>query len=168
MNAIWEKIRADLFRHRVISILIIGTITIATTLLTLALSTLSNLGGPYDRLFAEVNGAHLWLFFKAGRVNTADIRQIQRISGIIASTPRQYSYRTQVRIHDTRAWVVLRVIPDEQPAINRLYLLDGRSISPDSKEVVAERFLDRAYKLNVGESVTITRSDGRDVDLPIV
>ncbi|HET9915129.1 MAG TPA: hypothetical protein VFQ13_24775, partial [Anaerolineales bacterium] len=102
MNAIWEKIKADLFRHRIISILIIGTITIAATLLTLALSTLSNLGGPYDRLFTEVNGAHLWIFFKTGRVNTADIRQIQTLPGIASSTPRQYSYRTQVRIHDAR------------------------------------------------------------------
>src|SRR5512138_957877 len=105
MNAIWEKIRADLFRHRVISILIIGTITIAATLLTLALSTLSNLGEPYDRLFAEVNGAHLWVFFKSGRVNTADIRQIQTLPGVVDSTSRQYSYRTQVGIHDSRVWV---------------------------------------------------------------
>lgn len=168
MNAIWEKIKADLFRHRIVSILIIGTITIAAALLTLALSTLLNLGGPYDRIFAEVNGAHLWVFFKPGQVNTADIRQIQTLPGIIASTPRQYSYRTQVRIHDTRVWVTLRAIPDEQPIINRLYFLDGRFILPDRKEVVAEKSLDETYKLAVGETVTITRSDGRDVDLPIV
>lgn len=168
MNAIWEKIKADLFRHRIVSILIIGTITIAAALLTLALSTLSNLGGPYDRLFTEVNGAHLWIFFKTGRVNTADIRQIQTLPGIASSTPRQYSYRTQVRIHDARVWVTLRVIPDEQPDINRLYVLDGRYISFDAKEVVAEKFLDTTYNLTVGDVVNITRSDGRDVDLPIV
>ncbi|HET9913993.1 MAG TPA: FtsX-like permease family protein, partial [Anaerolineales bacterium] len=112
--------------------------------------------------------AHLWIFFKTGRVNTADIRQIQTLPGIASSTPRQYSYRTQVRIHDARVWVTLRVIPDEQPDINRLYILDGRYISPDAKEVVAEKFLDTTYNLTVGEVVTITRSDGRDVDLPIV
>jgi putative ABC transport system permease protein len=168
MNAIWEKIKADLFRHRIVSILIIGTISIAAALLTLALSTLSNLGGPYDRLFAEVKGAHLWVFFKPGRVNTADIRRIQTLPGIAASTPRQYSYRTQVRLHDSLLWVTLRVMPDEQPAINRLYFLDGRNISPDSKEVVAEKFLDTTYNVTVGEMVTITRSDGREVDLPIV
>lgn len=168
MNAIWQKIKADLFRHRVVSALIIGTITIAATLLTLALSTLSNLGGPYDRLFTDVNGAHLWIFFKSERVNTTDIRKIQTFPGIVDSTPRQYSYRTQVHIHDARVWVTLRVIPDEQPDINRLYVLDGRYISPDAKEAVAEKFLDTTYDLTVGETVTITRSDGRDVSLPIV
>ena len=44
MKAVWEKIKADLFHHRVVSVLIIGTITIAAALLTLALSTLLNLG----------------------------------------------------------------------------------------------------------------------------
>jgi len=168
MNAIWEKIKADLFRHRIVSLLIVGTITIAAALLTLALSTLLNLGGPYDRLFDEVNGAHLWVFFKSRRVNTTDIRQIQTLPGIDESTPRQYSYRTQVRIHDTRAWVTLRVIPDEQPVINRLYMLDGRYILPDTKELIVEKFLSTTYDLTVGEMITITRSDGRDVDLPVV
>ena len=168
MKAVWEKIRADLFGHRIISILIIGTITIAAALLTLALSTLLNLGGPYDRLFAEVNGAHLWVFFKHERVNTAELRRIQTLPGIVDSTPRQYSYRTQVRIHDTRVWVTLRVIPDGQTAINRLYFLDGRKIFSNSKEVVAEKFLDTTYNLTVGDTVIITRSDGRDISLPIV
>src|SRR5512133_407532 len=117
MNAVWEKIKADLFRHRVVSALIIGTITIAAALLTLALSTLLNLGGPYDRLFTEVNGAHLWVFFKPGLVNTAELHHIQTLPRIADSTPRQYSYRTQARIHDTRVWVTLRVMPDEQTAV---------------------------------------------------
>jgi putative ABC transport system permease protein len=168
MNAIWEKIKADLFSHRIVSILIVGTITIAATLLTLALSTLLNLGGPYDRLFAEVNGAHLWVFFKPGLINTAELRRIQTLPGIADSTPRQYSYRTQVRIHDARVWVTLRVIPDAPPIINRLYFLDGRNIFSDSKEVVAEKFLDTTYNLATGDTVIITRSDGKDISLPIV
>lgn len=168
MNAIWEKIKADLFRHRIVSVLIVGTIAIAAALLTLALSTLSNIGGPYDRLFAEMNGAHLWVYFKPGRVKTADIRRIQALPGITASTPRQYSYRAQVRLHDTRAWVTLRVIPDEQPSINRLYILEGRYLPPGLEAVIAEKSLDTMYDLAVGETVTLTRSDGREVSLPIV
>ncbi|MBI5952513.1 MAG: FtsX-like permease family protein [Chloroflexi bacterium] len=168
MNAVWEKIKADLFRHRIVSGLIVGTITVAAALLTLALSTLLNLGGPYDRLFAEMNGAHLWVFFKPGMVNTADLHRIQSLPGVIDSTPRQYSYLTQARIHDARVWVTLRVVPDEQPAINRLYFLDGRTLAPDAKEVIAEKALDVAHDLTVGEAVVITNSEGRDVSLPIV
>jgi len=75
MNAVWQKIVADLFHRRAISVLIIITILIASALLTLALSTLMNLGGPYDKLFAELNSAHLWLHFKPDRVGLADIRR---------------------------------------------------------------------------------------------
>lgn len=168
MNAIWEKIKADIIRHRLISALIIGTIAIAASLLTLALSTLLNLGGPYDRLFNEMNGAHLWVFFKPGMVNTSDLHRIQTLPGIMESTPRQYSYLTQARIHDARVWITLRAIPDEQPSINRLYFLDGRYISPDEKEVIAEKALDVAHDLHIGEAIIITNSEGQDINLPIV
>ena len=168
MNAIWQKIKADLFHHRVVSFLIICTITVAATLLTLAISTLMNLGGPYDRIFEEVNGAHLWLFFKPGQVNTTDIRRIESLPGVAGTTDWQYGYVTQARIHDARVWVTLRMIPLEQPSINRLYFLDGRAIFPNAKEIVAEKSIDDTYDMVVGDIVTITRSDGKDVNLPVV
>jgi len=168
MNAIWQKIKADLFHRRVVSILIICTIAVAATLLTLALSTLMNLGGPYDRIFEEVNGAHLWLFFKPGRAATTDIHQIESLPGVAGSTGWQYSYDTQARIHDARVWVTLRVVPLEQPTIHRYYLLDGRAILPNAREIMAEKFFVDTYKMRVGDTITITRSDGRDVNLPVI
>ena len=127
-----------------------------------------NLGGPYDRIFEEVNGAHLWLFFKPGRVNSTDIRRIESLPGVAGTTDWQYGYVTQARIHDTRVWVTLRMTPLEQPTINRLYLLDGRAILPKAKEIVVEKSIDDTYDMDVGDIVTITRSDGRDVNLPVV
>ena len=122
MNAIWQKIKADVFHRRLVSILIICAIAISATLLTLALSTLMNLGGPYDHVFAEMNGAHLWLFFKPGLVNITDVHRIEALPNVAESTGLQYSYVTEARIHDARVWVTLRPIPPEQPAINRYYL----------------------------------------------
>ncbi len=66
MSAVWQKIVADLLHRRAISLLIITTIITAAALLTLALSTLMNLGGPYDKLFAELNSAHRMAAFHAG------------------------------------------------------------------------------------------------------
>ena len=102
MNAVWQKIVADLTRRRAISILITITILVASALLTLALSTLMNLGGPYDKLFTELNSAHLWLHFKPGLVNSADIHRIESLPDVTASTGRQYSYVTQIRYGDER------------------------------------------------------------------
>ncbi len=168
MNAIWQKIQADLFHHRIVSFLIVCTITVSATLLTLAISTLMNLGAPYDRVFNEINGAHLWLYFKPGLVNTADLHRIEALPGITASTGVQYGYVTQARLHDTQVWVTLRVAPLKQPALHRLYFLEGRNFLPRAKEVVAEKYLQTTYKLAVGEKVIITRSDGMDVSLPVV
>jgi hypothetical protein len=82
MSAVWQKIVADLLRRRAISLLIISTIITAAALLTLALSTLMNLGGPYDKLFTELNSAHLWLHFKPGRASSTDIKRIESLPGV--------------------------------------------------------------------------------------
>ena len=153
MKAIWDKIIADLFRRRVVSILMIGTISIAATLLTLALSTLMNLGGPYDRIFKDVNGAHLWLFFKPGLVNATDINRFEKLPGVVGTTGWQFGYVTPVRIQDSRVWVTLRLSPPESQTINRLYWLEGRDLLPKANEVLAEKYLRDAYKLVIGDTI---------------
>ncbi len=168
MNAVWQKIVADLLRRRAISILITITILVASALLTLALSTLMNLGGPYDRLFTELNSAHLWLNFKPGLVNSADIQRIESLPGVIASTGRQYSYVTQIRYGDERLAVSLRVEPIEQPAVHRLLMTDGRYLSSSANEVLAERFLVENYKVSVGDRFTVTDATGKEISLPVV
>jgi putative ABC transport system permease protein len=168
MSAIWQKIRADLLHHRAVSILMIGTIAIAATLLTLALTTLTNLGGPYERIFAQVNGAHLWLFFKPGSVSATDRERIAALPGVASLTAWQYSHVTQVRIHGSRVWVTLRVAPAETADLNRLYFMSGRGLQPKAQEILVEKFLNDTYHLNLNDPITITRSDGKDVKLPVV
>ncbi len=168
MSAVWQKIVADLLRRRAISILITITILIASALLTLALSTLMNLGGPYDKLFSELNSAHLWLHFKPERVGLADIHRIEALPGVAASTGRRYSYITQIRLKDERFGVSLRVEPLEQPAVHRLLLTDGHYLSSRADGVLAERFLVENYKISVGDTFIITDSTGKEISLPVV
>jgi len=168
MSAVWQKIVADLLRRRAISVLITITILVASALLTLALSTLMNLGGPYDKLFSELNSAHLWLHFKPGRVGLADIHRIESLSGVTASTGRRYSYITQIRYNDERLGVSLRIEPLGQPAVHRLLLTDGNYLSPGEDGVVAERFLVENYKVSVGDTFIITDSTGKEISLPVV
>jgi len=168
VRAVWQTIWADLWRRRTVSLLVTATIVAAAALFTLALTTLFNLESPYDKSHDELNGAHLWLNFKTGRVRPMDIRQIESLPEVEASTGRQYSYNTSVFIGDTRAPVSLRVIPLEAPTVNRLRLLSGRFLQPDADEILASRDLLLIYKLSVGQSVELTRSDGQVVTLPIV
>jgi len=168
MGAVWQKIVADLFRRRAVSVLITITILIASALLTLALSTLMNLGGPYDKLFAELNSAHLWLHFKPGRVGLIDIQRIEALPGVAASTGRRYSYVTQIRYQDERLAVSLRAEPLEQPAVHRLLLTDGNYLVPDTDGVLVERFLVENYKVSVGDRLIVTDSTGKEISLPVI
>ena len=168
MNAVWQKIVADLTRRRAISVLIAITIFVASTLLTLALSTLMNLGGPYDKLFTELNSAHLWLHFKPGLVGSTDIHRIESLPGVTASTGRQYSYITQIRSGGERLTVSLRVIPIGQPAVHRLLLTDGRYLTPGADEVMVEKYPSDTFKIPVGDTITVTDSTGKEIPLPVV
>lgn len=168
MLAVWQKIWADLFHRRAVSLLILGTIVAASALLTLAVTTLFNLEAPYDKSHAELNGAHLWLHFKPGRVRSMDIRQIEALPEVVESTGRQYSYTTNVRFKESRAPVSLRVTPLEPPRVNRLRLLAGRFLRPEADEALISRDMRDIYRLEVGDHLEVTCADGRRVNLPVV
>jgi len=168
MSAVWQKIVADLFRRRAISVLITITILVASVLLTLAISTLMNLGGPYDKLFAELNSAHLWLHFKPESIGMADIRRIELLPGVTASTGRQYSYVTQVRYGDERLTISLRGVPIEQPLVHRLLLTNGSYLSPGADGVLVERFLVENYKISVGDVLIVSDLTGKETSLPVI
>jgi putative ABC transport system permease protein len=168
MHAVWQKIWADLVHRRLVSLLILGTIAAAAALLTLALTTLFNLEAPYDKSHAELNGAHLWLHFKPGRVRSMDIRQIESLPQVTESTGRQFSYTTSVRFDAQRVLVSLRVISLEPPRVNRLRLLSGRFLLPEEDALLISRDLRDIYHLGPGDYLEITRADGHRVSLPIV
>jgi putative ABC transport system permease protein len=168
MSAVWQKIVADLLRRRAISLLIISTITTAAALLTLALSTLMNLGGPYDKLFEELNSAHLWLHFTPGRVSSTDLKRIESLPGVAASSGRQYSYNTQVRSGGERLGLSLRVFKGEQPEVHRLMLVEGRFPVAGAEEVLIEKYPAGFYRISVGDRVAVTNADGKEVELLVV
>ena len=126
MDAILQKIKADIVSRPMISILIVITVIASAMLLTLAMATLMNLNSPYDRTFEELNAAHLWLYFDRERIRARDIEWIESLPEVVESTGLQYSVEDRVLIHDTRVRSSLRAYPDEMPAVNRLLIQQGR------------------------------------------
>ncbi len=172
MDAIWDKIKADITGRPAVSILITITIIAAATLLTLALATLMNLGAPYDRSFQELNGAHLWLYFDRDRIRSRDIVQIEALPGVTGSTGLQYSVKSRAQIQDTRIWTSLRVVPTETTAdpstVNRLLVQDGRYLVAGQTEILASKDLKDLHDLSVGDSISITGQDGKKTSLPVI
>lgn len=150
MEATLSKMKADLTSRPLIALLIILTIIAASALLTLALATLLHLNAPYDKTFADLNGAHLWLYFKRERIRARDIERIESLPEVTASTGVQYSVQSRVRIGDTRVLSSLRVLPVEtQPVVNQLLIQQGRYLSDRQAEIVANEDFGYFYHLAV-------------------
>ncbi|MBN1890876.1 MAG: FtsX-like permease family protein [Thermoflexales bacterium] len=167
MDAVWQKIKADIASRRLISSLIVVTIVAASALLTLALATLLNMEAPYDRSFEELNAAHLWLYFDRDKIRARDVERIEALPGVVESTGLQHSIVSRVRIRDTHVWVSLRLTPLQPPAVNRLFVQDGRYLSYQPGEILASRDLQELYGLQTGDAIGVTRWDGKRVDLPV-
>jgi putative ABC transport system permease protein len=168
MEAVWQKIKADIISRPLISGLILVAITVSATLLTLALATLMNINAPYDRAFEELNAAHVWLYFNRDRVSLRDITRIEALPGVVESTGLRYSALSRVRVGDAQVWVSLRAVPTGTPAVNRLLVQEGRGLEPHQAELLASKDLDDIYGLAVGERIGITREDGKEVALPVI
>lgn len=167
MQAVWEKIKADLISRRLINFLIILTVATGAALLTLVSGTLLNLYAPYDRSFQELNGAHVWLYFDRDLTPARDIEKLERLPGVTASTNLQVSYVTQVQIREARTVVSLRVVPLTPPEVNQLQVQDGRYLTRNG-ELLAGKDLHYLVGLSLGDQVIVTRTDGKKVSLPVV
>lgn len=167
MQAVWEKIKADLTSRGLITFLIVLTVATAAALLTLVSGTLLNLYAPYDRSFEELNGAHVWLYFDRDLTPRGDVEKLERLPGVIESTHLQVSYVTRITVRETRTVVSLRVIPPTPPTVNRLQVQDGHYLAGPG-EMLAGKDLHELVGLSLGDEVTITRADGKKVRLPVV
>lgn len=169
MAAVLQKIKADLVSRPLISGLILVTITASATLLTLALATLMNLSAPYDQAFEALNAAHVWVYFEREKTTERDLARIRALPAVMETTELRRSVSSRVRIHDTRVWTSLRVLPTEtQPDVNRVLVREGRYLNPRQEEVLASVDLDDLYDLEIGDTIGVTGQDGKEMDLPIV
>jgi putative ABC transport system permease protein len=168
MRAILKKAKADILSRPLISLLIIITVATSATLLTLALATLMNLSAPYDRAFDQLNAAHIWIYLDRERVGPRDIERIKALPGVVQSTDLRYYVTTRADLRGNRVAVSLRAIPLATPEVNRLLVEEGRSLAVHETELLASTDLDDLYKLSVGETIGLTSSDGKEVDLPVI
>jgi putative ABC transport system permease protein len=168
MQAVWQKIKADISGRPLISLLIVVTVTASSALFSLAIITLLNIGAPYDRTAEGLNAAHVWLYFDRERMSRRDVSRIEALPGVTESTGLRYSVEGRAHIGDSRAWISLRAVPLESPTVNRLLIKEGRYLAPQRREILASSDLDEIYGILVGDAIRVTREDGKEIELPIV
>jgi len=163
-SAVWVKIQADLLNRRLASALVLLTILASSALLTLTLTTLTNMDAAFERSFDELRGAHLWLFFDRDLTGRSAVRRIEALPGVAASTGLQYSVEARVRSGDQKALTSLRRVEPGTAAVNALRITAGRGFTPQDAEqrreaVVVDKRLAAQWKVQPGDTIWVDTGD---------
>src|SRR5690349_19319743 len=85
--AIWSRVRADLRGRRVQTSSVALIVALATLLVGLGLVVFGSVQAPFDRLFTQLNGAHLWLNTSPqAQFTQAQLTAIREAPNVIATT----------------------------------------------------------------------------------
>ncbi len=161
MSAILRKIKADLLNHRLATFLVTLTIFASSALLTLTATTLNNMSGVYDRSFADLNGAHLWLYFNRDQVSHSDVARVEGLPGVVASTGLQVSQVSRAAIGSEKMTISLRQVGAQQPQVNALRITAGRYFSPDDeRSVLVDKHLAEQFNVRPGDTLSISTASG--------
>ncbi|MFE2046164.1 FtsX-like permease family protein [Streptomyces sp. NPDC059477] len=154
MRAMLRWTHSDLRTHRGEALfLVLATAGIVTSLL-LAAALFGYATNPWQRTFAQANGAHVWLH-TGGTADTGRLTGQDGVESVAGPYPTAY---TTVASRGARASVELRAI-DRLPEVGRPLLTAGRWLDPaDPEGVVLESRLARALVAEPGDTLTVPGS----------
>lgn len=149
-------VRADLRGHRgEILFLFLATAGIIVSLL-LAGALLSYAANPWQRIFTQSSGAHVWIQTKAG----ADPRELSRLDGVQSVSGPFLTAPATVDLGGSAAAVQLRAA-DHPPQVAKPLITTGRWLTPGTDdEVVLESSLARSLWAEPGDRVRMRGPDG--------
>ncbi len=162
MRAIFRQAKADIFSRRLQSSLILLTIIAATTLLTLALTTLRSASGPFDRTFRALNGAHLWLHFDLEEVDEASLAQVRRLPLVAESTELCHQAWARAVLGEEKTGIFLHTMPPQPPAVSSLLITAGRYLQAgDSTGAVVDKNLAEHFGVRTGDTIQVITPQGK-------
>ncbi|MER7780561.1 FtsX-like permease family protein [Streptomyces sp. NPDC096191] len=151
MRATLRRAHSDLRAHRGEALfLVLATAGIVASLL-LATALFGYATNPWQRVFTQARGAHVWLHTDTG----ADTRELAGLDGVRTVAGPYPTASTTVAVRGTRASVELRGTAEE-PDVGRPLLTAGRWLDQsDPDGVVLESRLARALLAQPGDALTL-------------
>ncbi|MGW6954691.1 ABC transporter permease [Streptomyces chartreusis] len=151
MRATLRWAHSDLRTHRGEALfLVLATAGIVVSLL-LATALFGYATNPWQRVFTQARGAHVWLHTGAA----ADSAKLADLDGVESVAGPYPTASTTLASRGTRASVELRGTP-ERPAVGRPLLTSGHWLDPaDPDGVVLESRLARALLAAPGDTLTL-------------
>ncbi|MET9324720.1 FtsX-like permease family protein [Streptomyces sp. NPDC003038] len=129
--------------------------------LLLAGALFSYAANPWQRIFNQSQGAHIWLHTRAG----ADTDLLSRVDGVAALSGPFRTAATTVESRGARAGVTLRAAAAEPPETGRPLVTAGSWLAPTdggaaAGTVVLEASVAQALWAEPGDTVQVTGPDG--------
>ncbi|UXY35179.1 ABC transporter permease [Streptomyces albidocamelliae] len=151
MRATLRWAHSDLRTHRGEALfLVLATAGIVASLL-LATALFGYATNPWQRIFTQARGAHVWLH----TAPSADARKLSRLDGVESVAGPYRTEAATVSSRGTRASVELRGTP-ALPSIGRPLVTTGRWLDPAEPDgVVLETGLARALLAEPGDTLTL-------------
>ncbi|MGW6904056.1 ABC transporter permease [Streptomyces sp. NPDC054940] len=154
MRATLRWAHSDLRTHRGEALfLVLATAGIVVSLL-LATALFGYATNPWQRVFTQAHGAHVWLHTGS----SADTGKLADLDGVESVAGPYPTADTTLAARGTRASVELRGTP-ERPSVDRPLLTSGRWLDPANPDgVVLESRLARALLATPGDTLTLPGS----------
>ncbi|MGA5204963.1 FtsX-like permease family protein [Streptomyces variegatus] len=151
MRATLRWAHSDLRTHRGEALfLVLATAGIVASLL-LATALFGYATNPWQRVFTQSHGAHVWLHTD----RSADTGKLAELDGVASVTDTYPTASTTVSSRGSRASVELRATP-ERPSIGRPPIASGHWLDPATPNgVVLESRLARALLAEPGDTLTV-------------
>ncbi|MGW6784361.1 FtsX-like permease family protein [Streptomyces sp. NPDC054987] len=166
MRATLRWAQADFRAHRGEALFVVLASAGVIASLLLAGALFGYAANPWQRVFNQSQGAHIWLHTRAGA--DTDVDALAAVDGVAALSGPYRTAATTIESRGARAAVTLRAAAAEPPQIGRPLVAEGRWLDPPDTggtgsaagSVVLETSVARALWAEPGDTVRVTGPDG--------
>jgi ABC-type lipoprotein release transport system permease subunit len=159
--AIRFRVRADLRGRRLPAASVVLVVTLATLLIGLALAVFGSIQVPFDRLFTQLNGAHLWVYYLSSPTQ-GQLDAVAHAPNVAATTGlEEATGNAAVLLASQKFGAYLQSFPTQQPAIGQLLITQGNELASDDPDgvIINQPFAD-AQHLQVGDPLALVTPQG--------
>lgn len=158
--AIWYRLRADLSARHIQSISVTLVVALSAFLVSLGLVTLTSVAAPYDDLFTELHGAHLWVRLSSHPTHR-ELDAITTAPNVASATELEEYVTGSVVLGTTKVSAYLESHPTQQPAIDRILILKGNNLTESAPDgVVIDQSFAEGYHLGIGDMLPLVTAQG--------
>jgi putative ABC transport system permease protein len=161
--AIRYRVRADLRGRRVQTISVALVVALSTLLIGLGLVVFASVQAPFDTLFTQLNGAHLWLYSSAPTPLTpTQLDAITQAPNVTGAAEVEEQARGYVLLGANKLTADLISFPTQQPAIGKLLMTQGSMLSADNPTgVIVDQAFATAHNLRVNDTLALVTASGQ-------